>query len=197
MCAVCIPDGSAGPVGSFRSARSHPCAPTFCANSFRLIHFRKNASANPLDSHTFKTKDLKPFRFTHFQKKVGWTPCFPPDAHLQSPVTTHRSRALYASPDSIGTNHKSLRLSPLISALTSRRAAKSFTSNTYEKHTQGEGVLPSFEFRVSSFGAAAGAALLSPSAESCYIPLAQFIRAFFTSPEESERNAYRPQAGVL
>src|SRR5258708_40208985 len=43
---------------------------------------------------------LKPFRFTHFQKKVGWTPCFAPDADLGS-------RALYASPDSIGTNHKS------------------------------------------------------------------------------------------
>ncbi len=122
----------------------------FRTNSFRLIQFRKNASANPLESHTFKTKDLKPFRY--FQKKVGWTPCFPPDAHLQSAVTTHRSRALYASPDSIGTNHKSLRLSPLISALTSKRAAKSFTSNTYEKHTGGEGVPPSFEFRLSSFG---------------------------------------------
>src|SRR5712691_11346086 len=145
----------------------------FRTNSFRLIQFRKNASANPLESHTFKTKDLKPFRFTHFQKKVGWTPCFPPDAHLQSPVT----------------NHKSLRLSPLISALTSKRASKSFTSNTYEKHTQGEG------------GAGRtthpGPSPLSPSVESCYIPLAQFIRASFTSSEESERNAYRPQAGVL
>ncbi|SRR5713101_5015278 len=171
----------------------------FRTNSFRLIQFRKNASANPLESHTFKTKDLKPFRFTHFQKKVGWTPCFPPDAWLPQNVPARglRSRALCASPDSIGTNRKSLRLSPLISALTSKRASKSFTSNTYEKHTQGEGGPPSFEFRLSSFGAAAGAALLSPSAESCYIPLAQFIRASFTSSEESERNAYRPQAGVL
>src|SRR5713101_4749155 len=169
----------------------------FSSKSLSFTHFPNNTSANPLESHTFKTKDLKPFRFTHFQKKVGWTPCFPPDAHLQSPVTSHRSRALYASPDSIGTNHKSLRLSPLISALTSKRASKSFTSNTYEKHTQGEGGPPSFEFRFSSFGAAAGPALLSPSAESCYIPLAQFIRASFTSSEESERNAYRPQAGVL
>src|SRR5229473_1390217 len=157
-------------------------------NSFRLIQFRKNAPANPLDSHTFKTKDLKPFRFTHFQKKVGCPPCFPPDAHLQSPVYPEAGRV---------TNRKSLRLSPLISALTSKRASKSFTSNTYKKNTQGEVLLPSFEFRVSSFGAAAGAALLSPSAESCYIPLAQFIRASFTSSEESERNAYRPQAGVL
>src|SRR5712691_2552357 len=137
------------PVSRFGTPRRYPCAPTFCANSFRLIHFRKNASANPLDSHTFKTKDLKPFRFTHFQKKVGGTPCFPPDAHLQSPVYPEAGRV---------TNHKSLRLSPLISALTSKRASKSFTSNTYEKHTQGEGGCPrvsSFEFRRRSRGGAA------------------------------------------
>src|SRR5713101_2298463 len=99
---------------------------------FSFTHFNKNTSANPLDSHTFKTKDLKPFRFTHFQKKVGWTPCFPPDADLGS-------RALYASPDSIGTNHKSLRLTPLDATLTSERATKSFSCNTYKKHTGGEG----------------------------------------------------------
>src|SRR5947209_18474132 len=57
------------PASRFGTPRSYPCAPTFSPNSFRLIHFRKNASANPLESHSFKTKDLKPFRFTHFQKK--------------------------------------------------------------------------------------------------------------------------------
>src|SRR5712692_8748600 len=50
----------------------------FSVNSFRLTHFRKNASASPLESHTFKTKDLKPFRFIHFQKKGGGYPDFPP-----------------------------------------------------------------------------------------------------------------------
>src|SRR5713101_7998398 len=50
----------------------------FSVNSFRLTHFPKNASATPLVSHTFKTKDLKPFRFTHFQKKGGGYPHFPP-----------------------------------------------------------------------------------------------------------------------
>jgi hypothetical protein len=104
--------------------------PHIAPKPFSFTHFPKNASANPLESHSFKTKDLKPFRFTHFQKKVGWTPCFPPDAHLQSPVYPEAGRV---------TNHKSLRLSPLISALTSKRASKSFTSNTYEKHTGGEG----------------------------------------------------------
>src|SRR5260370_2392583 len=39
---------------------------------FRFTYFRKNASLTPLVSHTFKTKDLKPLRFIHFQKKVGW-----------------------------------------------------------------------------------------------------------------------------
>ena len=38
---------------------------------FSFTQFPKNASATPLVSHTFKTKDLKPFRFTHFQKKGG------------------------------------------------------------------------------------------------------------------------------
>src|SRR2546427_10856549 len=43
----------------------------FWSKPFSFTHFRKNASVNPLDSHSFKTKDLKPYRFTHFQKKVG------------------------------------------------------------------------------------------------------------------------------
>src|SRR2546428_12693011 len=59
------------PASRFGTPRSYACAPTFSPNSFRLTYFRKNASANPLVSHSFKTKDLKPFRFIHFQKK-GW-----------------------------------------------------------------------------------------------------------------------------
>ena len=43
----------------------------FCSNSFRFTYFRKNASATPLESHSFKTKDLKPFRITYLQKKGG------------------------------------------------------------------------------------------------------------------------------
>src|SRR5947209_775012 len=86
---------------------------------FSFTHFRKNASASPLESHTFKTKDLKPFRFTHFQKKGGgWVPL----SNIQHLTSNLRSP-----------------LTPLDSALTSKRPAKSFTSNTYEKHTQGEG----------------------------------------------------------
>jgi hypothetical protein len=67
----------------------------FRTNSFRLIQFRKNASANPLESHTFKTKDLKPFRFTHFQKSGGGGERF-----LRGPICS--ARAFLASPDSIG-----------------------------------------------------------------------------------------------
>jgi hypothetical protein len=72
-----------------------PCAPLlstltldfqlFPANSFRLTHFTKNASANPFVSHTFKTKDLKPFRFIHFQK-TGGVPPFSIDPDSSMPV---------------------------------------------------------------------------------------------------------------
>src|SRR5258708_2402036 len=104
----------------------------FRTNSFRLIQFRKNASVSPLVSHSFKTKDLKPFRFIHFQKKGGGAP----DSVVQP------QRAVLPIPSTIQPHTSNLRssLSPLDSALTSKRAPKSFTSNTYEKHTQGEGV---------------------------------------------------------
>jgi len=88
---------------------------------FSFTHFRKNGSASPLVSHTFKTtiqpgmvvlsehrepkdpsESCKPFRLIHFRKNVS--------------------------------------ANPLASTLTGFTLAKSFTSNTYEKHTQGEGV---------------------------------------------------------
>src|SRR5713101_8825608 len=87
---------------------------------FSFIHFRKNASATPLVSHTFKTtiqpgmvvlsehrepKDpselSKAFRLIHFRKNAS--------------------------------------ANPLASTLTRFTLVKSFTSNTYEKHTGGEG----------------------------------------------------------
>src|SRR2546422_14808 len=48
-----------------------PSKPHVAPKPFTFTQFAKNASATPLDSHTFKTKDLKPFRFTHLQKEVG------------------------------------------------------------------------------------------------------------------------------
>jgi hypothetical protein len=105
------------------SEHREPKDPSESCNPFRLIHFRKNASATPFVSHTSKTKDLKPFRFTHFQKKGGWRGTRRRGSYFRlSTVTCQLSR-----------------VSPLDSALTSKRAAKSFTSNTYEKHTGGEG----------------------------------------------------------
>src|SRR2546422_11578279 len=62
------------PASRFGTPRKYPCASTLRSNSFSFTHFRKNATANPLVSHTFKTKDLKPFRITHFQKKGGRLP---------------------------------------------------------------------------------------------------------------------------
>src|SRR5712692_675498 len=109
---------------------------------FSFTHFRKNASATPLVSHTFKTKDLKPFPFTHFQKKGrGWVPLSnmqPQTSHLRSSLSDHPTRMVVPSERS-EPRDLSLRLNALDSALTLKRAAKSFTSNTYEKHTQGEG----------------------------------------------------------
>src|SRR2546422_8486256 len=110
---------------------------------FSFTHFRKNASATPLVSHTFKTKDLKPFPFTHFQKKGrGWVPL----SNLQ-PHTSNLCSSL----------------SPLDSALTSKRAAKSFTSSTYEKHTRGEGGLAR-SASSASFTSFASSASSPPSA---------------------------------
>src|SRR6266702_1193120 len=66
---------------------------------FGMTHFRKNASASPFVSHTFKTKDLKPFRFTHLQKKGGGYPWFllnaasRSDHSHQSRITSHESRS--------------------------------------------------------------------------------------------------------
>src|SRR6266568_2341654 len=84
------------PASRFGTPRKYPCASTLRSNSFSFTHFRKNASATPLVSHSFKTKDLKPFRFTHLQKRVGGG-CFRPTSNLRSPshqsrVTSHESR---------------------------------------------------------------------------------------------------------
>jgi len=130
---------------------------------FSFTHFPKNTSATPLESHTLKTKDLKPFRFTHLQKSGGGSPhlatvvipsepaVFAGDEGSQRSESREPQPANHNSPVA---NAELLRLShltstltnfapatPLESALTSKRAAKSFTSNTYEKHTQGEGGL--------------------------------------------------------
>ena len=45
--------------------------PKMTVNFFRMIYFRKDAPATPLESYTFKTKDLKLFSFIYLQKKGG------------------------------------------------------------------------------------------------------------------------------
>src|SRR5437879_4468327 len=69
------PNAIAPPPSTARSQLLTVDSRLFCSKPFSFTHFRKNASANPLESHTFKTKDLKPFRFTHFQIRVGDPPC--------------------------------------------------------------------------------------------------------------------------
>jgi hypothetical protein len=163
------------PASRFGTPRKYPCASTLRSNSFSFTHFRKNASATPLVSHSFKTKDLKPFRFTHFQKNgrgrvplvaqasacVGTRYCPSSSSGdsarfelstvdcqlsalslLTSTLTKTTIRPGMVVPSERSEPRDlSLRVTPLDSALTSKRASKSFTSNTYEKHTQGEGGL--------------------------------------------------------
>jgi hypothetical protein len=175
------------PASRFGTPRKYPCASTLGSNSLRFTHFRKNASATPLVSHSFITKDLKPFRFTHFQKNgrgrvpqvaqacterserasacVGTRYCpssSPGDSAcfelstvdcqlsalslLTSTLTKTTIRPGMVVPSERSEPRDlSLRVTPLDSALTSKRASNSFTCNTYEKHTQGEGGTPAFD----------------------------------------------------
>src|SRR5713226_5167458 len=88
--------------------------------SFTLLS--KNASTNYLESHSCKKTGLKVPCFHTLTKNIGGRGSFRPTSDLKPPISA-------------------LRLSALDSALTLKRASKSFTSNTYEKHTQGEGGL--------------------------------------------------------
>jgi len=114
----------------------------FSVNSFRLIHFRKNASANPLVSHTFKTKDLKPFRFIHFQKKGGWL-----GPGHRCPA---RKRGVRVSDFQLLTSDLRSSLTPLTSTLTKNASATPLTS-TLTKKGVGQGPNSSFVFRVPAF----------------------------------------------
>src|SRR6266852_5231867 len=153
------------PASRFETPRKYPCASTLRSNSFSFTHFRKNASATPLVSHTFKTKDLKPFRFTHFQKNgrgkgalvaqasacvdTRYCPSSSPGDSACFELSTVDCQ-LPALGLLTSTLTKNASASPLDSALTSKRGSKSFTSNTYEKHTQGEGGTPPFDSQLST-----------------------------------------------
>src|SRR5712692_11440073 len=100
--------------------------------SFTLLS--KNASANHLESHSCKNTGLK-------------VPCF---HTLTKNIGGRGSPGVYLSDFLLPTSYLRFSLTPLDSALTSKRVSKSFTSNTYKKHTGGEG--GAAEYRVSSFG---------------------------------------------
>src|SRR5260370_25179259 len=105
---------------------------------FSFTHFTRNASANPLESHSFKTKDLKPFRFIHFQKKGGGLPLIlsPPNGKCQANATLlsksrpAETRHLLSPPNhgSQITNHQPLRITRLTSTLTKYPPASPLTS---------------------------------------------------------------------
>src|SRR6266571_1900124 len=77
-----------------------PNKPHIAPKAFRFTHFPKNTSASPLESHTFKTKDLKPFRFIHFQKKWGV-----PVALTAAKGTCHANATLLSKPRPVETGH--------------------------------------------------------------------------------------------
>jgi hypothetical protein len=124
----------------------------FSSKSLSFTHFPKNASATPLESHSFKTKDLKPFRFTHLQKKGGWRGAGPGLRAIDARHRNGRPARKRGVPSNLQPHTSNLcsSLTPLDSALTSKRAAKSFTCNTYEKHTQGEGGPPRLGTRITN-----------------------------------------------
>src|SRR5713226_3452860 len=81
MCAVCIPEGSAGPASRFEIAASGRCVqppwPEFSSFHTQPLSFHilmDSASVNPFGPHTsrkshiyVKTKAFKPFRDTYLQ----------------------------------------------------------------------------------------------------------------------------------
>src|SRR5260370_15206352 len=122
---------------------------------FSFTHFPKNTSANPLVSHTFKTKDLKPFRFTHLQKSGGGAlrlatvvipsePAIladdeglqrsesrePQPANRKSPLTNAELPRLSHLTSTLT---KNVSATPLTSTLTKTKDLKSFRINTYKK----------------------------------------------------------------
>ena len=116
---------------------------TFSAIPFGFTLLSKNAFATHLESHSCKNKGLKvPCFHTLTKKGVGEgsrISCF--DFRVSSPNFRLSS-----------VDYQLSRVSPLTSALTSKRAPKSFRCNTYEKHTGGEGGPPrvsNFAFRIS------------------------------------------------
>src|SRR5712691_6528732 len=87
MCAVRIPEGSAGPARRFRSAPSHTCVqppwPEFSSFHTQPLSFHilmDSASVNPFGTHTskkshiyVKTKAFKPFRDTYLHSAFPQT----------------------------------------------------------------------------------------------------------------------------
>ncbi len=111
-----------------RTAPSYSFAPISSANSFRLIRFRKNASANPLLSHGYK-------------KGVGGGGGGPArGSRPQVPGQKEGARrefdaALPFLPSTV--DRQLFLLSPLSSTLTQEWHQKPFRINTYEKEVGG------------------------------------------------------------
>src|SRR5229473_1695772 len=97
------PNAIAPPPSTARFQPSTVNSRLSCSKPFRFTYFRKNASVTPLGTHTSKTKDLKSFQITYFQKKGGGYPCF--STGCPSPVSSHERCMRVPTP--VGTNHES------------------------------------------------------------------------------------------
>src|SRR5713226_10403367 len=111
-------------------------SPVKVSNPFRFTLLSKNASANHLESHSCKNKGLKVPCFHTLTKNIGGRGCL----------------GVSLSDFVLLISYLRFSLTPLDSALTSKRAPKPFRSNTCEKHTQGEGGWGGRRSRISCFG---------------------------------------------
>jgi hypothetical protein len=123
--------------------RSTADSQLFSCNSLSFTLLSKNVPANHLESHSCKNKGLKVPCFHTLTKNIGGRGSGP---GLRAIDARHRNRCPARKMGVLSnlqphTSNLRSSLTPLDSALTSKRPAKSFTSNTYEKHTQGEGSL--------------------------------------------------------
>ncbi len=119
-------------------------------NLFSFTLLSKNASANHLESHSCKNKGLKVPCFHTLTKKgvgEGGVRVSKPEMvvllalrHEGSEHRESKDPSESSKPFRLIHFRKNASANPLASTLTGFTLVKSFTSNTYEKHTGGEGV---------------------------------------------------------
>src|SRR6266568_2605050 len=133
LSAVNRPSGQDG-----RPERASRAEGSLCGgNPFRITYICKNAPANPYGSHISKTKDLKSFRITYFQKKgtgggvraIGARQEDGRSVRVKSPITNHKSRITGRRPGLIRHGPRATAHEPLIHSPASCREHPWTTTN--------------------------------------------------------------------